>query len=129
MFSQPLKEENYDLFVREMYDNPSCESEAEFQEDLNRIKYIKRLFSRFEKTGELKIRLILNHIIILNNVFKYGSCTRLLFHKLDTEYHGMVKSFLSYLKLMPKTIPEIDLDLISTDHRIDLKLKEITCKE
>ena len=129
MFSQPLKEENYDLFVREMYDNPSCESEAEFQEDLNRIKYIKRLFSRFEKTGELKVRLILNHIIILNNVFKYGSCTRLLFHKLDDQYHGMTKSFLNYLKLLPKTIPEVDLDLIPTDHRIDLKLEEITCKE
>ena len=125
MFSEPLKEENYDFFVREMYDNPACESESEFQEDLNRIKYIKRLFSRFEKTGELKIRLILNHIIILNNVFKYGSCTRLLFYKLDSEYYGMLKSFLCYLELMPRAIPEIDLDLIISDHRIDTHLKEV----
>jgi|TARA_R100000008_G_scaffold20750_1_gene10922 hypothetical protein len=129
MFSEPLKEENYDFFVREMYDNPSCESESEFQEDLNRIKYIKRLFSRFEKTGELKIRLILNHIIILNNVFKYGSCTRLLFYKLDNDYYGMLKSFLNYLDLMPRTIPEIDLNVIVSDHRIDVQLKEITCKD
>jgi len=129
MFSEPLKEENYDLFVREMYDNPACESESEFQEDLNRIKYIKRLFSRFDKTGELKIRLILNHIIILNNVFKYGSCTRLLFYKLDVEYYGMLKSFLGYLKLMPINIPEVDLEIIVSDHRIDIQLKELICKD
>ena len=126
MFSEPLSEENFNLFVREMYDNPSCESEAEFQEDLNRIKYIKRLFSRFEKTGELKVRLILNHIIILNNVFKYGSCTRLLFHRLDASYYGILKSFLDYLELLPNHIPEIDLNTIAKDHRIDVKLKEIT---
>tara|TARA_R100001015_G_C4599060_1_gene154132 strand:+ start:439 stop:828 length:390 start_codon:yes stop_codon:yes gene_type:complete len=129
MFSEPLREENFDLFVREMYDNPSCESETEFQEDLNRIKYIKRLFSRFEKTGELKVRLILNHIIILNNVFKYGSCTRILFHKLDESYFGMLKSFLGYLELLPKYIPEIDLSIVANDHRIDLHLKEIKCKD
>tara|TARA_R110002012_G_scaffold315299_1_gene529008 strand:- start:1897 stop:2277 length:381 start_codon:yes stop_codon:yes gene_type:complete len=126
MFSEPLSEENFNLFVREMYDNPSCESETEFQEDLNRIKYIKRLFSRFEKTGELKVRLILNHIIILNNVFKYGSCTRLLFHRLDDSYYGILKSFLDYLELLPNHIPEIDLTIVAKDHRIDAKLREIT---
>lgn len=129
MLSEPLREENYDLFIREMYDNPSCESENEFQEDLNRIKYIKRLFSRFEKTGELKVRLILNHIIILNNVFKHGSCTRLLFYRLDEEYYGILKSFLQYLDLIPIKMPELDLEIIATDHRIDIILGEITCKD
>ena len=94
-------------------------------EDLERIKYIKRLLNKFEKKDSLKERLILNHIIILNNVFGPEACSRILFFKLEPEYHSCLKSFLHYLQILPRQIPETDLNLIPTDHRIDQILKEI----
>lgn len=92
-------------------------------EDLERIKYIKRLLNKFEKKDSLKERLILNHIIILNNVFGAEACARILFFKLEPEYHSCLKSFLQYLQILPKKIPEANLDSIPSDYRIDLLLK------
>ena len=92
-------------------------------EDLERIKYIKRLLNKFEKKDLLKERLVLNHIIILNNVFGAEACARILFFKLEPEYHSCLKSFLKYLQILPIKIPELDLNLIPTDHRVDLILK------
>ena len=125
MFNIPLSDDNFMFYASQIYDNPSCLDESEFDEDLNRIKYIKRLFFRFDKTGELKLRLILNHIIILNNVFGSEGCSRLLFYKIDEKYYSYLKSFLKYLEYLPTIIPELDLETICTDHRIDEYLKKI----
>jgi len=113
------------FYASQVYDNPQCMSEEEFDEDLNRIKYIKRLFYRYEKTRELKLRLILNHIIILNNVFGSEGCSRLLFYKIDEKYYSYLKSFLLYLEYLPNIIPELDLETICTDHRVDEHLKQL----
>ena len=74
-----LTEQNFVMLALKTYENPACQSMEEFQEDLNRIKYIKRLLSKYEKSGELRERLILNHIIVLNNLFGAEFCSRMLF--------------------------------------------------
>ena len=125
MFNIPLDDENFTLYASQIYDNPSYESDDEFLEDLNRIKYIKRLFFRYDNTGELKLRLILNHIIILTNVFGNEGTTRILFYKSEEKYYGYIKSFLKYLNCLPSVIPELNLKEINTDHRIDTHLTEL----
>ena len=125
MFNQPLSDDNFILFAAHKYDNPTCESEEEFYEDLNRVKYIKRLFFRYDNTGELKVRLLLNHIIILTNVFGNEGATRILFHKSEDKYYGYIKTFLNYLNSLPEEIPEIQLSTIALDHRIETSLKEL----
>ncbi len=122
---QKLNSDNFLLYASKMYNNPFCTGIDEFYEDLDKIKYIKRLLLRYKKGGELKERLILNHIITLQNIFGAEACTRILFYKLNPELHSLLKSFLNYLNYVPYSIPEIDIQSILTDHRIDKILKEI----
>jgi hypothetical protein len=90
-----LTEENYNLYAAQYYMNSSCENEEEFHEDLNRLKYIKKLLYVYEHKKELNMNLILNHIIILYNVFEPKACTKILFFKL-TAYWPQLKSILYY---------------------------------
>ena len=108
-----------------MYDNPQFSGMDEFYEDINRIKYIKRLLRRYEKTGELRERLILNHIIILSNVFSPVFCSKMLFHKLEQDLYPFLKTFLIYLEYLPDEIGDIDLELIPLDQEIIERLREI----
>jgi len=124
-FREPLNQDNFLMFAMKAYENPSCKGMEEFFEGLERIKYIKRLLNKFEKKDSLKERLILNHIIILNNVFGAEAAARILFFKLEPEYHSCLKSFLKYLQVLPNTIPELDLSQVPQDHRIDQILKTI----
>lgn len=101
----PLTEDNFILFAAKIYRNPSCESMDEFYDDLNRFKYIKRLFTRYEETGELKVRLVLNHLIVLYNLFGLD-CTRMLFLKFHDRLH-MLKPFLVSLNFLPETVGHI----------------------
>ena len=110
------------MFAMKHYDNPDCKSVEEFHEDLNRIKYLKRLFRKYKTTGILRERLILNHIIILRNVFGDENASRLLFFKLEPKLHSYLKSFLVYLKFEVNKIPETDYKLLNTDVRVDRKL-------
>ena len=100
------------------YNNPGCTGIDEFHEDLNRIKYIKRLLGRYDSKGMLKYRLLLNHIIILQNTFGAEQTSRILFFKLESKYYSYLKSFLSYLQYLPSAIPEVDLEEIPLDHKI-----------
>lgn len=120
-----LTEQNFFMMAMKTYENPACESMEEFQEDLNRIKYIKRLFSKYEKSGELRERLILNHIIVLNNLFGTEFCTRMLFFNIDSSHHSYLKTFLYYLNYLPNSIPELNLNYVSLDSRILAKLEVI----
>ena len=113
------------MYAMKEYDNPFCKGLAEFNEDINRIKYVKRLLNRYDKKKILKERLILNHIITLQNLFGAEATTRILFYKLNRELHPYLKSFLEYLNYLPQQIPEIDLQNIMTDHRIDKILKDL----
>jgi len=126
MLYEPLSEDNFLLYSIKMYDNPSCVGISEFYDDLNRIKYIKRLFNKYDLKKTLKDRLLLNHILILNNVFGVEACSRILFFKTEPRYHSYLKTFLYFLQILPKIIPEVKIDDIPLDHRIMKVLKEIT---
>jgi hypothetical protein len=113
------------LYASKMYTNPSCLGIEEFYEDLDKIKYVKRLLIRYKRGGDLKERLILNHIITLQNVFGAEPAVRLLFYKLNKDLHSFLKSFLIYLNYLPQYIPEADIQSIVSDHRIDKLLREL----
>ena len=97
-----LNEKNFLLFAMKEYDNPQCVEVEEFNDDLRRIKYIKRLFNQYHTENILKERLILNHIIVFYNVFSVQAATRILFYKIDEEFWPMLKTFLLYLSYMPE---------------------------
>lgn len=113
-----LNQNNFMMFAMKMYSNPLYTGIDEFREDMHRIKYIKRLLLRYKKNHSLKERLILNHIIILQNVFGAEGCTRILFYKLGKELHPALKAFLEYLQYLPYSIPEVNLNEIESDHRV-----------
>lgn len=101
-----LDESNFILFAAKYYDNPHCYDTVEFYDDLNRFKYLKRLFNRYVEDGELKERLILNHIIVLYNVFGVEATTKMLFLKLEG-YYQLLKPFLVLLNYLPETLHNI----------------------
>jgi hypothetical protein len=101
-----LCDDNFVIFAMKAYDKPNCIM-SEFEEDLKRIKYVKRLIRRYKITGELKERLILNHLIILTNVFGVESSVRMLFYKLDKEDYDILKTFLLFLNFMPQIVKGI----------------------
>ena len=84
------------------YDNPQCVEVEEFNDDLRKIKYIKRLFNQYHIEGTLKERLILNHLIVFYNVFPVKVATRILFLKLEEHFWPILKTFLVYLHYMPE---------------------------
>jgi len=108
-----LNESNYLLFAIKFYNNPQAVTRDDFEADLKRIRYIKRLLKRYKNTGELKIHLILNHLIILFNVFD-DATVPLLFYHLEEDLWPSIKSFLVFLKRVPEypktKITEIDID-------------------
>ena len=96
-----LNDKNYLLFAIKNYDNPQSITEDDFYDDLKRFKYVKRLFKRYQTTGVLKVNLILNHLIILFNVFGEGTVP-LLFFKLESGLWPSVKTFLVFLGRFPE---------------------------
>jgi hypothetical protein len=115
-----LYDDNFLIFAMKAYDKPNCIM-SEFEEDLKRIKYIKRLIRRYKITGELKERLILNHLIILTNVFGVESSVKMLFYKLDREDYDILKTFLLFLNFMPQMIRGIKgININSSDITVDI---------
>ena len=97
-----LNEKNFLLYAMKEYNNPQCTEVEEFNDDLKKIKYIKRLLNQYVSEGVLKERLLLNHIIIFYNVFPPAAATRILFFKIEERFWPILKPFLFYLKLMPE---------------------------
>ena len=116
-----LTKDNILLYAIKNYQNPSCQGIEEFYDDMKRFKYVKRLFRKYKETGELKERLLLKHIIVLNNLFGAEAASTLLFFKIEAEYWSALKSFLEFLNLMP----ENDLKHIKKDPLVEEKLKNI----
>ena len=124
-----LTEKNFLLFAAKCYDNPNCVDVLEFQQDIDRIKYIKRLFRRYEDQDDLKERLILNHLVVLYNVFEPHSLTRMLVLKLENYLH-ILKPFLIYLGYWPRTIDgvnsiNIDGNGVPIEHAVENILGQI----
>lgn len=110
-----INESNFVLYAAKYYDNPQCYDTEEFYDDLKRFKYLKRLFGRYEETGEIKERLILNHLVILYNVFG-PYATKMLFFKL-AGFYPYLKPFIVLLGYMPEQIE--DLNIFSSDINMD----------
>ena len=102
MIFDDLNEKNFLLYAMKEYNNPQCTEVEEFNDDLKKIKYIKRLLNQYVSEGVLKERLLLNHIIIFYNVFPPAAATRILFFKIEEKFWSILKPFLFYLKLMPE---------------------------
>lgn len=110
MIDQPITENNFLLIAMHHYDNSQCTTLMEFEEDLKRFGYLKKLFGRYYDNNDLKERLIINHIIVLHNLF--GVITpELLFFKIDKQYWNVLITFLQYLDLMPEKVPEFGINL------------------
>lgn len=120
--SMDLSDENFMLFAAKCYDTKRAVSVEEFQDDLKRIQYLKRLFRRYEDSGELKIRLILNHLIILYNCFG-PPATDMLFMKLEG-YHAYLKPFVVFLNFMPNRISYNGEIIVTSDIPLDPKIIE-----
>ena len=118
---EKITPENVVMYAIRHYDNPQCEVEKEFQDDLKRFKYIKRLLRKYYDTGILKERLLLNHLTVLNNVFVTTASTTLLLYKIQEEYWPALKSFLIFLN----TITEDELPHIQEDEIVLDTLKEL----
>jgi hypothetical protein len=122
-----LSESTFVLYAAKKYDNPSCTGLQEFHDDLSKFKYIKRLLKRYKKTNVVAERLILNHIILLHNVFR-DALVPMIFFKLDESYWPQIKTFLVFLQYLPEhykildAIPESDIPL---DQTIIAKLRKI----
>lgn len=120
-----LTDANFIMYAMKAYQNPHCLDIDEFHDDLKRIKYIKRLLNRYKSTGVLKERLILNHIIVLYNVFGPEAATKILFFKLSPEFWSELKTFLVFLHYMPERISCIaDTDIFNSDINLDLNIVE-----
>ena len=103
-----LNQENWLIFAIKNYNNPLSVTYSDFEEDLKRFKYIKRLMRRYESTGELKTHLILNHVIVLYNVFD-DAATPLLFYRVEATYWSIIKAFMLFLNRLPPKLNE-DVD-------------------
>ena len=98
---QTLNEDVFILFAARHYYNPTCIDAEEFHEDLKRFKYVKRLLNRYLDNGKLTERLIINHLVILFNVFGYDAGLKMLEYKLDNDHWPVIKPFLLHLRIIP----------------------------
>ena len=130
MYSDFLSDDNFLMYCAKHYENPQCHSTEEFIEDLKRIKYIKKLITRYIENGELKERLILNHLIILYNVFGPEHLSKILYLKMKPQFKYL-KPFLILLNVLPKTLYNIknekviDTDEIIMDEKIISSLRKV----
>ena len=124
--NEKLNEANFLIYAMHHYDNTQCYSLAEFEDDLKKFLYLKKLISRYKNNGDLKERLILNHIIVLYNLFGEAT-TKMLFYKVDKDCWDILVTFLVYLERMPETLPEygIILSEVILDEKVISILRKI----
>jgi len=108
-----LTPDNWLFFAIQNYNNPSSVTYSDFEEDLKRFKYIKRLLKRYETTGELKTHLILNHVIVLYNVFGEAA-TPLLFYKVEATYWRQITAFMMFLNRLPPNFTDVDEECLKS---------------
>lgn len=128
MKCETLDNSNFLLYAAKHYDNPQCFDTKEFYDDLKRFKYLKRLFNRYKETGDLKERLIINHLQVLYNLFGIEPTTRMLFLSLK-QHHECLKPFLILFNTMPECIFNIEgRDIRNSDISMDNQIVEVLRK-
>ena len=123
LFSE-LNEENFLLFAIKNYENPSAVTREDFDKDLNHFRYIKRLLKRYKSSGELKVHLLINHFIILYNIFG-DAATPMLFYKIEKSLWPSIKSFIVFLDKLPE-YPKTVIHEIEMDDNCLLELQRIS---
>ncbi len=124
MAFETLNNENWIMYAIKAYEKPNYVL-SEFKDDLKRINYLKRLFRRYRKQSDIKERLVLNHLIVLTNVFGPIVTSRLLFFKVAEEDHSILKTYLTFLNIMPDKITGIEgKDIHSSSIQIDMGIAE-----
>jgi hypothetical protein len=117
-----LSNDNVMMYAVKAYDRPDCIM-SEFKEDMKRFNYLKRLFRRYRKVGELREQLVLNHLVVIYNVFGPEVATRLLFFKMSKEDYTILKTYLIFLSCMPEKVYGIKgQDILSSDISIDMTI-------
>lgn len=125
MLFENLNNENIMMYAVKAYDKPNCIM-SEFKEDMKRFNYLKRLFQRYRRYDELRERLVLNHLMVLYNVFGVEVATRMLFFKVAKDDYPVLKTYLLFLNYMPNVIKGIrGQDIKSSDISVDMKIAEI----
>ena len=120
-----LTGDNIMLYAVKAYDKPNCIM-SEFSEDMKRFNYLKRLFRRYRKHNELRERLVLNHLVVLNNVFGVEVATRLLFYEMAESDYPQLKTYLLFLSCMPDVVRGIKgKDIVSSDIEVDMDIANI----
>jgi hypothetical protein len=120
-----LSNENVMIYAMKVYDKPNCIM-SEFKEDMKRFNYLKRLFRRYSKVGEMRERLVLNHLVVLYNVFGVEAATRLLFFKMAKSDYSALKTYLLFLSCMPDVVRGIKgQDILSSEISVDMGIAEI----
>lgn len=127
MIFNELNEDNFLLFAIKNYENPQAVTKDDFHKDLNHFKYIKRLLKRYKKTGDLKTHLLINHFIVLYNIFGEAT-TPMLFFKLDNEMWSQVKTFILFLNRLPQ-YPKTNIHDIQVDITCLEQLQKIYTKD
>jgi len=124
--NQLLTEDNFLTYAMHHYDNTQCYSLEEFNDDLKRFLYLKKLFSRYKNECDLKENLILNHLIVIYNIFG-DHATNMLFYKIDEEYWNSLVTFMVFLNRMPDEVPQYNIKLaeIKLDEYIIQTLRKI----
>jgi hypothetical protein len=124
MLFDNLTNDNVLMYAIKAYDKPNCIM-SEFQEDMKRFNYLKRLFQRYRKYDELREQLVLNHLIVLYNVFGPEVATRLLFYKMSKEDYSALKTYLLFLSCMPEKVQGIKVnDIHSSDISVDMNIED-----
>lgn len=119
-----LTEDTFFMYAIKHYDNPACKGLSEFNEDMKRFKYLKRLLGRYHAGKGLKDRLILNHIIVINNLFGPEASVKMLFYKVDKKHWSSLKTFLVFLNLMPENVTLYN-DINESDVPIDMQIANV----
>lgn len=128
MLFDDLNNDNFMIYAAKAYDKPNCLM-SEFMEDMKRFNYLKRLFHKYRKNNELREQLVLNHIVIIYNVFGLESATRMLFFKVSKEDYSALKTFLIFLSYMPATVKSVKgQDIKSSDIPVDMRIADILRK-
>jgi hypothetical protein len=120
MSFENLTNDNIMIFAMKAYDKPNCIM-SEFKEDMKRFNYLKRLFKRYRKLGELREQLVLNHLVVLYNVFGPEVATRLLFFQMSKDDYSALKTYLLFLSCMPERVLGIkNNNIISSQIPVDM---------
>ena len=121
---EDLNNENFIIYAMKAYDKPNCLM-SEFKEDMKKFNYLKRLFHKYRKTGELKEQLVLNHLVVLYNVFGPEPTTRMLFYRMAKEDYVTLKTYLIFLDAMPNVVKGIrGVDIRSSDIEVDMTIAD-----